>query len=118
MNKNTMKATFIEITGLNKDNHKSFRASFLGSTSPENCNFNNSGTISITRFDDVVIADPSYVPTYEGTYDVTPKVIQQTLETENKKMLDNVTIKQIPYYEVSNIYDGKTIYIGSDLNDG
>lgn len=54
-------------------------------------------------------ADP-----YEGTYIVTPSGDPQTLETANKKMLNDVQVKAIPYYDVSNEY-GRTIYIGGEI---
>ena len=54
-------------------------------------------------------ADP-----YDGDYIVTPSVNSQTLETANKKMLNDVQVKAIPYYDVSNEY-GRTIYIGGEI---
>lgn len=52
---------------------------------------------------------------YEGSYKVTPMVTSQTLATENRLMKENVTIKEIPFYEVSNSFGGDTIVIGSEL---
>ena len=49
---------------------------------------------------------------YEGEYAVIPKVTAQTLETENKLMLEDLTIKAIPYFEVSNLAGGSTVTIG------
>ena len=54
-------------------------------------------------------ADP-----YDGDYIVTPSSNSQTLETANKKMLNDVEVKAIPYYDVSNEY-GRTIYIGGEI---
>jgi len=51
---------------------------------------------------------------YEGMYIVTPSADIQTLETANKKLLNNVEIKAIPYHDVSNEY-GRTIYIGGEI---
>lgn len=51
------------------------------------------------------------VPPYDGDYIVTPKADEQTLSTREKRMLDDVTIKSIPYVETSNV-DGTTVYIG------
>lgn len=52
--------------------------------------------------------------TYDGEYIVTPMPYEsQTLETNNKLMLDDVTVNAIPYYETSNI-SGITIYIGGE----
>lgn len=52
---------------------------------------------------------------YEGEYEVTPKVLSQTLPTAKKLMKDDVMIKAIPYFDVSNHAGGQTIYIGSEL---
>ena len=49
---------------------------------------------------------------YSGEYTVTPKVEAQMMPTKNKLMLDDVTIEAIPYAEVSNSTNGKTITIG------
>ncbi len=53
--------------------------------------------------------------TYIGDYTVTPKVEQQSLNTIDKLMTDDVIIKAIPYYKVSNIYNGETIIIGENI---
>ena len=62
---------------------------------------------------DIVVV-PVYkdVTLYEGDYEVTPRVDEQTLSTADKLMSADVTIKQIPYAEVSNIQGGKTVTIG------
>lgn len=53
--------------------------------------------------------------TYTGDYTVTPKVRQQTiLPTQLKVMIDDVTVSQIPEYEVSNPQGGKTFIIGGN----
>ena len=57
----------------------------------------------------------SDLPDYEGSYEVTPSVDEQTLSTKNTTMRDDVEIHKIPYYDVANQY-GRTIYIGSDIN--
>lgn len=49
---------------------------------------------------------------YTGSYDVTPRTDAQTLETKEKLMVDDVHIKAIPFYEVSNLAGGDTAYIG------
>lgn len=50
--------------------------------------------------------------TYTGGYEVTPKVKPQTMPTANKLMVADVQVKAIPFYEVSNLENGKTIIIG------
>lgn len=54
---------------------------------------------------------------FEGDYTVTPAVDAQTLETKQKLMTDNVTIKEIPFYDTSNNSGGTTVYIGSTLDE-
>ena len=50
-------------------------------------------------------------PTYPGPYEATPRVAAQSLKTSGQAMTDDVTIKAIPIYEVSNAY-GTTVNIG------
>ena len=51
---------------------------------------------------------------YEGPYDVTPKVTAQTLPTAKKLMRDDVSVRAIPYFDVSNPAGGKTNYIAKE----
>ena len=54
-------------------------------------------------------------PPYEGEYEVTPKTYnEQVLPTKNKRMIDNLTVKKIPQYEVGNDAGGKTLILGVD----
>ena len=52
---------------------------------------------------------------YEGEYTVTPKINAQTLPTKEKIMFEDVTIKAIPYYEVSNNNGGSTVFIAKEI---
>lgn len=52
---------------------------------------------------------------YVGDYAVTPKVEAQTMPTKNKVMLDDMTIREIPVYEVSNTSGGSTVYIAKEV---
>lgn len=52
---------------------------------------------------------------YTGTYEVIPKITEQILETQDKRMAKNVTIREIPFYEVGNSSGGNTIYIGNEV---
>ena len=69
--------------------------------------------------DNNIVAKLDYVPTtvvnYEGDYTVTPSASDQTLETKNKLMVDNLVVESISYIQIPNEY-GDTIYIGSDIN--
>lgn len=53
-------------------------------------------------------------PVYEGTYNISPSRQNQTLETANKVLSDNVTIAEISYAEVSNNSGGTTYYIAKE----
>ena len=54
--------------------------------------------------------------TYAGPYEITPKAWEeQTLETAHKLMTDDVTVFRVPYYETSNLFDGKTAYIAEEI---
>lgn len=57
------------------------------------------------------IVDPSQLPIYEGPYEATPRVQSQIFETEGKRMLDDFTVLEIPYQEVSNPQGGETVII-------
>ena len=52
---------------------------------------------------------------YEGPYDVTPKVTAQTLPTAKKFMQEDVSVRAIPYFDVSNPAGGNTIYIAKEV---
>ena len=52
---------------------------------------------------------------YDGPYDVTPKVMAQTLSTAKKLMRDDVSVRAIPYFDVSNPAGGNTIYIANEV---
>lgn len=49
---------------------------------------------------------------YEGDYEVTPKLEEQTLPTAQKLMKENLKIKEIPISVVSNTGGGNTVIIG------
>lgn len=52
------------------------------------------------------------LPPYEGSYIVTPRKVEQVLETNDKRMTDDVTVEAISYIEVSNLGGGTTATIG------
>lgn len=52
---------------------------------------------------------------YAGNYEVIPKTENQVLKTKDKLMSDDVTIKEIPFFEVSNLAGGTTCYIGKEV---
>lgn len=60
------------------------------------------------------VGGTSQIPPYEGEYEVTPKTYEeQVLPTRNKRMINNLTVKKIPQYEVSND-SGYTLIIGDE----
>lgn len=62
-----------------------------------------------------VTEKPPDVEFYTGDYTVIPKVEAQSLQTAQKFLTDDVTIKSIPYYDVSNTVGGRTVFIGKEL---
>lgn len=54
------------------------------------------------------------LPYYTGEYVVDPRKVEQTLETRNKSMREDVTINEIYYSETSNLGGGLTAYIGME----
>lgn len=53
---------------------------------------------------------------YDGEYIITPKANkEQTMETLGKIMDNNVTIKAIPRYDVSNQSGGDTVFIAKEI---
>ena len=61
----------------------------------------------VTEYND---ADP-----YTGSYEVTPKVDAQTLSTAKKLMTEDLTVKAIPFFDVSNNSGGRTVYIAKEV---
>ena len=61
----------------------------------------------------------SELPTYEGEYEVIPKVYEnKTLQTKNHSMKDDILIRKIPQSEVSNLSNGTTLIIGEESLNG
>lgn len=52
---------------------------------------------------------------FEGEYIVTPKIEEQILPTKNKVLVEDMTIKSIPIYRVTNQTGGTTIYIAKEI---
>ena len=52
---------------------------------------------------------------YDGEYIVIPKTEQRVLETKDMVMNDDLLVKAIPFYEVSNAAKGETIIIGGKM---
>ncbi len=52
---------------------------------------------------------------YDGDYTIIPKVSEQTMPTKEKVMIDDVLVKAIPFFNVSNTSGGSTVYIGKEV---
>lgn len=63
-------------------------------------------------FGEVIEVDHDYDP-YPGPYEVIPKRRDQILATNGKNMEDDVTVKEVPWTEVSNP-TGTTYTIAAD----
>lgn len=62
------------------------------------------GTLTIPS---VVGATP-----YGGSYEVTPRLYTQSLDTDGKLMQDDVTVYEIPVTRTTNPVGGQTVLIG------
>ena len=73
-----------------------------------------SGTLSIAAGFSAEITVPTVVGAnwYEGDYEVTPRMYEQTLETANLRMHNDVTVNVIPVTSTSNPQGGRTVLIG------
>lgn len=50
---------------------------------------------------------------YDGEYEITPTVDGQTVPVAQKMMREDLTVKAIPIYNVSNTAGGSTFYIAT-----
>ena len=67
------------------------------------------------EFGQVVEIVKSDANPYTGDYTVTPTVEGSTMPTKDKYMTKDVTIRPIPYYNVSNTAGGSTVYIAKEI---
>ena len=65
------------------------------------------GLIGTLSQPDLIPIDP-----YTGDYTVTPRLDDQTLATRGLRMMDDVTVYEIPVVYTSNLHGGKTVVIG------
>lgn len=90
-----------------------FQIKFRDETAPFRIKLNTSENLTV-GFKELQRYDGA-VTNYEGDYTIVPKPNEaQVLATAGKRMTDNLTVKEIPYYEVSNTV-GKTAYIGKEV---
>ncbi len=74
----------------------------------------NAATITGAISNGIARVDGSTDP-FLGEYEVTPKVDAQTMPCAGKKMLKDVDIKAIPFFETSN-EAGTTVYIAAEVD--
>ena len=68
-------------------------------------------TMSIDFGEILAVPDSDW---YEGIYTVTPSAAGKVLPTAQKRMHNDVTVRPIPYFSVSNAAGGNTICIGGE----
>lgn len=93
-----------------------FVVKFENLNKPIKADFSMQRTVFQTDFESaskIVIVDTT--EHYKGNYEVTPKTIQQVMQTRNLIMDNDVIINKIPYFETGNNSGGNTVYIGSEV---
>ena len=93
-----------------------FVVKFENLNKPIKADFSMQRTVFQTDFESaskIVIVDTT--EHYKGNYEVTPKTIQQVMQTRNLIMDNDVIINKIPYFETGNNSGGNTAYIGSEV---
>lgn len=63
-----------------------------------------------------VVSGKPDVEHYEGKYEVVPAVTAQQLETKQKFLTEDIKIREIPFFNVSNTSGGSTVYIGKEVD--
>lgn len=66
-------------------------------------------------FGEIQVVNLATLPEYEGDYAVTPKVVEQTMPTKGKAMVEDVTVRAIPFFDVSNNSGGSTVFIAKEM---
>lgn len=72
------------------------------------------GALSIIDTISGELTTPMYVDidAYDGEYEVSPDFIGRTLNTKNKTLKQDISVKPILVESVSNLEGGRTVYIG------
>lgn len=75
-----------------------------------------SGSISAQTSLSGSVSNPKSAENYTGDYEIVPQAFEkQVLHTANKLCTADITVTAVPYIEVSNRSDGKTVYIASEV---
>lgn len=56
----------------------------------------------------------SHCVPYEGSYDIMPGLLAQTLPTNDRHLYEDILVRSIPYTEVTNVQHGLTAIIGGN----
>lgn len=65
------------------------------------------------------IGEGDFSPVYDGDYNVTPLAFQEVkLNTKDKKLIEDIVVREIPYYETTNPSGGNTVYIAGQIEFG
>lgn len=73
--------------------------------------FENDTCIFEVDFGEVFISGDNEFDAYDGEYEFIPSIEQQTIHTAEKYVKEDIVIKAVPYSEVTNISNGKTVTI-------
>ena len=63
----------------------------------------------------IQVTEGGEYPFYDGEYVVTPSSDEQVLKTAKKSLNEDIKVKKIPYFEVSNNAGGTTVTIGNEV---
>lgn len=91
--------------------YKTFKTSFCDCDNTFKTSFCDCNKFEIL-YGEIQEVESKEIDVYDGETTVTPSAHNEhVLFTANKRLLENVVVKEIPYYETSN-QSGETIYIG------
>lgn len=95
---------------------KIFETTFSStSEEPFKMNFQSTSEESFnTNFQSMVVGGVAEL--YEGEYEIVPTIDGETLQTKERYMEDDLIIKPIPFFDVSNNSGGTTVYIGKEID--
>lgn len=98
-----LKINFLEVNPILQVNFVQTECQFNIDFSSTNCSFK-------TDFNEKILV--KLEDTYEGPYNVIPRVYTQTLQTQDKILTKNVEVEIIPLVKVTNHSNGYTAIIG------
>lgn len=76
--------------------------------------FENTEEFNASLSENIIIVDEDAIPVYTGETEITPRTHSNILlDTKNKRLLSDINVLKVPYFETSNV-SGITVYIGGD----